>query len=157
MMKKCPFCNHTIEDGADICPSCNNSLIITCPYCKQEIKAYDTVCPYCTTSLVKKDGYLFLIALILFIVWALANTAGLFLIKLYPQILTLKDKDGDLLLPFAEYINLCLKPIILIIVPYIIAIVRRTRVKFAICGIIINLIFAIIFISCFIKLQQQVM
>ena len=66
----------------------------------------------------------------------------------------MKDKDGDLMFSLVEYIEICIQPIVVALVPYIIAIIKKYKTKEAVTGIGICIILAIIFITYFIHLQK---
>jgi len=130
---------------------------IICPYCKQSIPEDSIVCPFCTTKL-KKDDYskmLLPVGTVIAIIWIIANLTGLVLIAYHPQVLTMRDKDGVLMFSIYEYTAMCLKPMILVIAPFIIAIIKNYKVKNAITGLSISILFAILFISYFIHLSKM--
>ena len=129
---------------------------ILCPYCKQEIDETAKVCPFCTSKILKEDykKFLFPLGTGLYILWLVANIIGLIAMNHYPQVLTMRDKDKDLILSLPNYVQLCLHPMIIILVPYIIAAVKKYQTGKAIVGIIITVLTSIIFISYFICLQK---
>ena len=129
---------------------------ILCPYCMQEIEDTGKVCPFCTTKLEKNDYKTLLIpmGLGLCILWSIANITGFAILNHWPQILTMKDKDGDLIFSLAEYIEIGVQSLIIVFVPYIVALVKKYKIKEAISGLIICIVFAAIFITYFIHLQK---
>lgn len=130
---------------------------ILCPYCRQEIEDTDKVCPFCTTKLASNNYKTLLLpmGLGLSILWAAANLIACIIPAHYfPQLLTMKDKDGDLIFSLVEYIEICIQPIVVALVPYIIAIIKKYKTKEAVTGIGICIILAIIFIIYFIHLQK---
>lgn len=127
---------------------------IICPYCKQPIPEESINCPYCTTKLKKEDltKYLLPVGTAICVIWALSNIIILALIQHYPQVLTMKDKDGDLIFTIGEYTAICLKPMILVLAPFIIALIKNYKTKNALIGLIVSIILAVLFISYFIHL-----
>lgn len=127
---------------------------IICPYCKQSIPEESTSCPFCTTKLKKEDyaKYLLPVGTAIGVLWMISNIVILAIVQHYPQILTMRDKDGDLIFSIYEYTAICLKPMILVLAPFIIAIIKNYKTKNAIIGLIISVLFAILFISYFIHL-----
>ena len=129
---------------------------ILCPYCRQEIEDTDKVCPFCTTKLQNNDYKTLLIPMGfgLYILWFIVNIIGFVILNHWPQIMTTKDKDGDLIFSLVEYTQICLQPLVVVFVPYIIALVKKYKVKEATAGISICIIFAVIFVIYFIHLQK---
>ena len=129
---------------------------ILCPYCRQEIEDTDKVCPFCKTKLQNNDYKTLLIPMGfgLYILWFIANIIGFVILNHWPQIMTTKDKDGDLIFSLVEYTQICLQPLVVVFVPYIIALVKKYKVKEATAGISICIIFAVIFVIYFIHLQK---
>lgn len=127
-----------------------------CPYCRQEIDEKETKCPFCTTTLVKKDYSKLLVTLsmIFYLFWVLGNTLCFKLFGAYPAILRMKDKEGCLLFSLTEYITFCIQPVIAVIIPCIITIIKKVRKKEAIICICVSILTVIIFIPCFIHLQK---
>ncbi len=127
---------------------------ITCPYCRQSIPEESIQCPFCTTKLNKKDfsKYLLPAGTVICVIWAVSNIIILALIQHYPKILTIKDKDGDLIFSIYQYTAICLKPMILVLAPFIISLVKNYKIKNALTGLIVSIILAILFISYFIHL-----
>ena len=129
---------------------------ILCPYCRQEIEDTDKVCPFCTTKLASNNykSLLLPMGLGLSILWVAANLIGFIILGHCEQLLTMKDKDGDLMFSLTEYIEICIQPLVVALVPYIIAIIKKYKTKEAVTGIGICIILAIIFITYFIHLQK---
>ena len=129
---------------------------ILCPYCKQEIDDTDKKCPFCTTNLVKSDYKKFLLPLGvgISIIWAVFNVVVLFVLRHFLKFLTLKNEEGFLVFSIAEYITLCIQPLIFAFIPYIIGIINKYKVKACVIGITICVILVIIFISYFIYLER---
>lgn len=48
---KCDVCGENVEEGWDICPSCENSLVLNMCDCGVKIKPYWQVCPECGRKL----------------------------------------------------------------------------------------------------------
>ena len=88
------------------------------------------------------------------ILWFIANIIGFVILNHWPQTMTTKDKDGDLIFSLVEYTQICLQPLVVVFVPYIIVLVKKYKVKEATAGISICIIFAVIFITYFIHLQK---
>lgn len=155
-IKRCPYCNTEVDENDTVCKNCKQSLLTQCPYCKQEIKVYDKICPFCTTKLAKpkEPKYLFIIGCIFFGIWFVINLALSIGITHVPQILTERDKDGMLVMDLGKYINLVFRPLVLITIPYIIAIVKKYKTQTAILFIVVNVIAGIAFTGYFAHLQS---
>ena len=82
------------------------------------------------------------------------NIAGFLILNHYPQILTIKNKDNELIFSLIEYIEICIQPAVIILVPFIIAIVKKYKIKESSICIITIVLTLIIFISYFIHLQK---
>lgn len=129
---------------------------ILCPYCRKEIDETEKICPFCTTKLTKDDykKLLFALGAGLYILWFIANIAGFLILNRYPQILTIKNKDNELMFSLIEYVEICIQPAVIILVPFIIAIVKKYKIKESSICIITIVLTLIIFISYFIHLQK---
>lgn len=127
-----------------------------CPFCRQEIDESETKCPFCTTALVKKDFSKFLVTLsmIFYLFWVLENTLCFKLIDAFPEILRMKDKDDCLIFALAEYISICIQPVIAVVIPLIITIIKKVRIREAIIGLCVCVLTVMILIPCFIHLQK---
>ena len=141
-MSKCPYCNHDIEDDADICPNCNESLKIQCPYCKEYISVNDKICPKCSTRLTK--NYLFLLELATYLLLALYVLGSaifcLTLIK-YPDFwhrVFQKEDNVDGLY------SLLLQSAVFFSVPSLIGIIVNRKRKFFITVIVIFIVLYLI-------------
>ena len=147
MAKRCPYCGAEVEEQDEICKNCNNNLVIQCPYCKQNIKAYEKVCPYCTSKLVKTSylDYTNIIGAVFSAVWVIINLLFIILFYKHPDILNFKDKDGDSEMVMSKYVTCCLQFGVLVSVPYVINLIFKNRIKFAILGIVLNTLFMIVF------------
>lgn len=154
--KKCPYCGDIISDTDNVCPKCGQDLVLKCPFCKQEIKAYEVVCPHCSSALRRKKEpkVLFYVGYALSAIWIILNLLILWGITAVPEIITMRDKDGMLVLPLSSYMQLTLQPMIFISIPYIIAAVKKYKIPLAVICMIINLILGIGFLSYFIHLQH---
>ena len=146
MEKKCPYCNAIINESDNICTVCNKDLNIQCPYCRQTIKVYDEICPQCSSILHEKEypKALIIAGFLINLLWILGNILGLYFLAKFPQLFTI-DKSVDLLVNLGEITT---GSLIFVVIPYIIAIIRKYKVKFAIAGLITNFLLAIIFILC---------
>ena len=148
MAKKCPYCNSVINETDDICSVCNRDLNVQCPYCKQTIKVYDEICPQCSSILheSKWPKALIIAGLLINFLWISGNILGLYIIAKFPQIFTLSgDESVDLVLNIGRLSSGLL---VFVAIPYIISIIKKYKVKFAIAGLITNFILAIVFILC---------
>ncbi len=154
--KHCPYCHNTVEENESICHSCNKDLTVQCPYCKQMIKAYDEVCPCCTTKLHKKfnPNILIILGLGLSLIWLALNFILIGFLSTHPAVLIEKDKHGDLILSISDYVSLVLEPMLITIVPYIIALVKKHKTNIAATGLIVNVICSFVFIGYFIHLYN---
>ena len=153
--KKCPYCGSLISDTDNVCPKCGENLVLKCPFCKEAIKDYDVVCPHCTSNLRgrKEPKFLFYTGYGIAALWIIGNLLFSAALTHFPEIITAKDKDGDLVLPLSKYMQLVLQPMILISIPYIIAAVKKYKTLLAVICMIINLIIGIGFLGYFIHLQ----
>ena len=151
----CPYCKTEVDKQSEICPNCNNNLIVQCPYCKQNIKAYEKVCPYCTTPLVKTDylRYANLVGTILSIIWTTFCTLGLILFWKYPDILNYKDKDGDSEMVMTQYVSTCIRAGIFVSIPYIISLIQKYKPQLTVMLIVINIVLMTIFTSVALNLK----
>lgn len=129
---------------------------IICPYCKQSIPEESRVCPCCTSKLKKYDYKKMLLPLgtVMLFLWAISNIMGLILIQHHPQVLTMKDKDGYLAFPLYNYINICVSPYIITIIPFIIAIVQKYKTKLSVICLVTGILMIILFIGYFIHLEK---
>lgn len=127
-----------------------------CPFCRQEIDEKETKCPFCTTTLAKKDYSKLLVTLsmIFYLFWVLENTLCFKLFGVFPEILRMKDKDGCLIFSLAEYISFCIQPVIAVMIPLIITIIKKVRIREAIIGLCVCVVTVMILIPCFIHLQK---
>lgn len=146
MDKKCPYCQSVVNETVEICSGCNNSLLVECPYCKQIIKAYDEVCPKCSTVLRKRnyEKPLAIIAITLNSLWLLVNIIGLVLLSTFPNVFRLSDGDSEELV--FRLGQACIQTLIIVLIPYIIAVVKNFKRAIAISAIIVNVILAIVFV-----------
>ncbi len=156
--KLCPYCYNKITAEENICHTCKKELDIQCPYCKQMIKAYDEVCPHCTTKLKKSFNPKFLIILgvSLSIIWLILQFTIITVLNYNPQILLEKNKHGELLFALPDYVNLVMQTMLISIIPYIIALVKKYKTRISTTGLIINIVISFCFISYFIYLYQSV-
>jgi hypothetical protein len=146
MSKVCPYCNTTIDETVQVCPSCNNDLAVQCPYCMQTIKAYDTVCPCCSTVLKPKDiSKAFIsITLVLNCLWILGNLIEIFLIISFPQMFA--QPDSKSIEVFTDLLQISFGGLIVVSVPYIVSIIKNFKRKFAIAFLIFNVFLLICFL-----------
>lgn len=153
MDKKCPYCQNAINETDEICPVCNNELSVECPYCKQTIKAYDEICPHCDSKLKKKEysKLLVITGFILNSLWILVNCIMIFILISVPQIFKADGIDSfELIIRLGQ---ITLNSFVVVLIPYIIAIVKNYKRSFAICGLVANFILVLIFILSFVVLS----
>ena len=129
-----------------------------CPYCKQEIDENEKICPFCDTKLEKNEYEKFLLPLgsILCIIWFIINIALFIIIIRFPQFAIIKNKEKNLILSYRDYVDIFIQPLVIILIPYIVAYIRNYRQKAAIVGIIITAVCAICFILYFTYLYKVI-